>query len=100
MVLVRRATVPANGFTVVLQNAAALVVQDAEVELRAGVTLACREAVPLGRLAGILSHPSASVVRNAQPELCVSAALVGGPSNSRFVLAIQAEDADQQRGTL
>ena len=58
--------VPLHGLGVILADALAGFVEDAQIELRGRISLICRFAKPLGGLTQFLRHTEAGLVANAQ----------------------------------
>ena len=67
--------VPADGFLVILRGAKPLGIEVAQIDLRGGIALFCREPIPFKRLAVVLLYPDAVVGHPPQRILRVSQTL-------------------------
>ena len=66
VILLGGQSIQTNGFRIVLQYAAALIVQHAQVVLCACVTLIRRHTIPGDRFFNFLRHPAARLIHEAQ----------------------------------
>ena len=82
--------VQSDRFRIVLRNAPAPSISDAETELGLGVALVCGTAIPLRGLREILRHTQTSIVHHAEVEFGDSVALLRQGTNESdggFVVA-------------